>query len=297
MDLTLLRYFYTVAREGSFMAAAERLGYAQSNLSMRIKQLEEVTGAELLIRGRNGVTLTEKGRVLYSYADKLLSLSEEAESAVKGDGYSTGSLTIAAMESAAVTFLPGALAKFHRNYPSASVKVSTGTSDAGVRAVLANDADIAIVAGENSHKDLFSILLRKEELVLVTDQSDQEIDLKELLIKPLLVFPSGCSYRRVLEQMLSDYEIAAVRIMEFTSLGAILASVSAGLGISVFPASAINSFSSGESLRMIPLPEAYGTADIYLISRRQSAGNKTLKDFIETITAEEKDKKRTLCIG
>ena len=53
MDLTLLRYFYTIAREGSLMSAAEKLGYAQSNLSMRVKQLEEMTGSELLIRGRN----------------------------------------------------------------------------------------------------------------------------------------------------------------------------------------------------------------------------------------------------
>lgn len=287
MDLTLLNYFYTVAREGSFMAAAEKLDYAQSNLSMRIKQLEEMAGAELLIRGRNGVTLTEKGQVLYSYADKLLALSEEAESAVKGEEYSTGRITITAMESAAVTFLPGLLAKFHKKYPDTSVKVITGTSDAGVRAVLANDTDMAVAVGENSHEDLFSNPLRKEELVLVTDRSDQESDLKKLLARPLLVFPSGCAYRRVLERMLADYGIAAVHTMEFTSLGAILASVSAGLGISVFPATVINSFTAGDSLRMISLPEEYKTADIYLIFRRQSVGNRTLRNFIEMTTAEE----------
>lgn len=287
MDLTLLNYFYTVAREGSFMAAAEKLDYAQSNLSMRIKQLEEMAGAELLIRGRNGVTLTEKGQVLYSYADKLLALSEEAESAVKGEEYSTDRITITAMESAAVTFLPGLLAKFHKKYPDTSVKVITGTSDAGVRAVLANDTDMAVAVGENSHEDLFSNPLRKEELVLVTDRSDQESDLKKLLARPLLVFPSGCAYRRVLERMLADYGIAAVHTMEFTSLGAILASVSAGLGISVFPATAINSFTAGDSLRMISLPEEYKTADIYLIFRRQSVGNRTLRNFIEMTTAEE----------
>ena len=287
MDLTLLHYFHTVAREGSFMAAAEKLGYAQSNLSMRIKQLEEMAGAELLIRGRNGVTLTEKGQVLYSYSDKLLALSEEAESAVKGEEYSTGRVTITAMESAAVTFLPGLLAKFHKKYPDTSVKVITGTSDAGVRAVLANDTDMAVAVGENSHEDLFSNPLRKEELVLVTDRSDQESDLKKLLARPLLVFPFGCAYRRVLERMLADYGIAAVHTMEFTSLGAILASVSAGLGISVFPATAINSFTAGDSLRMISLPEEYKTADIYLIFRRQSVGNRTLRNFIEMTTAEE----------
>ena len=287
MDLTLLNYFYTVAREGSFMAAAEKLGYAQSNLSMRIKQLEEIAGTELLIRGRNGVTLTERGQVLYSYADKLLALSEEAESAVKGEGYSTGRITIATMESAAVTFLPRLLAMFHKKCPDTSVKVITGTSDAGVRAVLANDTDMAVAVGVNSHESLCSVPLKKEELVLVTDRSDQENDLKKLLARPLLVFPSGCAYRRVLERMLADYGITAVHTMEFTSLGAILASVSAGLGVSLLPASAINSFTAGNSLRMIPLPEEYKTADIYLIFRRQSAENRTLKNFIEMITAEE----------
>ena len=287
MDLTLLNYFYTVAREGSFMAAAEKLDYAQSNLSMRIKQLEEIAGTELLIRGRNGVTLTERGQVLYSYADKLLALSEEAESAVKGEGYSTGRITIATMESAAVTFLPRLLAMFHKKCPGTSVKVITGTSDAGVRAVLANDTDMAVAVGVNSHESLFFVPLKKEELVLVTDRSDQENDLKRLLARPLLVFPSGCAYRRVLERMLADYGITAVHTMEFTSLGAILASVSAGLGVSLLPASAINSFTAGNSLRMIPLPEEYKTADIYLIFRRQSAENRTLKNFIEMITAEE----------
>jgi DNA-binding transcriptional LysR family regulator len=288
MDLTLLKYFYTVTREGSFMAAAEKLDYAQSNLSMRIKQLEEAVGSELLIRGRNGVTLTEKGRILYSYADKLLYLSEEAECAVKGDGYSTGSLTIATMESVAVTFLPGVLAKFHNAYPETSVKVTVGTSDAGVRAVLANDADSAIAVGENTHEELSSIPLRKERLVLVTNRSESENDLKELLRKPLLVFPSGCAYRRVMERMLADYGLAPARMMEFSSLGSILASISAGFGVSVFPVSAITAFSAGDSLRMIPLPDEYETADIYLITRRQSAGNRTLCDFITTITTEEK---------
>lgn len=288
MDLTLLKYFYTVAREGSFMAAADKLDYAQSNLSMRIKQLEEAVGSELLIRGRNGVTLTEKGQVLYSYADKLLSLSEEAECAVKGDGYSTGSLTIATMESVAVTFLPGVLAKFHNAYPETVVKVTTGTSDAGVKAVLTNDADIAIAVGKNTHEELSSIPLRKEKLVLVTDQSETENDLKKLLRKPLLVFPSGCAYRKVLERMLTDYGIAEVRMMAFSSLGSILASISAGLGVSVFPASAITAFTAGDSLRMIPLPKEYEAVDIYLVNRRQSAGNRTLSGFITTITTEGK---------
>ena len=287
MDITLLRYFYTVAKEGSFMAAAEKLDYAQSNLSMRIKQLEKTVGAELLIRSRNGVSLTEKGRILFGYAEKILSLSEEADYALREAGYQTKSLTIAAMESAAVTFLPALLSDYHRAYPDISVKVTAGTTDADVQAVLANDVDAAIVVGENAHEELCAVPLRQEKLVLIVDQeAGGTQDLPELLKKPLLVFTVGCSYRRLLERMLSDFGLAPVDKMEFTSLGAILASISAGLGISVFPETAVSAFSAGKALCTIPLPDKYATADLYLVYRKRSAGNKTLMNFIDTLKGE-----------
>lgn len=284
MDLTLLRYFYTVAKEGSFIAAAEKLNYAQSNLSMRIRQLEKWIGTELFIRRRNGVTLTEKGRILYVYAQKILSLSEEAEYAVRDQGFRTNSLTISAMESAAVTFIPGRLSKYHNLFPEISLRVKTGTSDAGVNAVISNEADAAIAVGKNMNEELDSIFLKKEKLVLMTARSIPENEeLKNLLANPLLVFPVGCAYRKVLEQMLSDYGLAPEKIMEFTSLGAILASISAGLGVSVLPEAAASAFTAGNSLRVFSLPEEYEMADIYLVYRKKSAGNKTLADFIEVM--------------
>lgn len=285
MDLTTLRFLYTVAREGSFMAAAQKLDYAQSNLSTRIRQLEESLGEELLIRGRGGVVMTEKGRILYDYAEKILALSAEAESSVKGDLYASSELTVSAMESAAVTFLPAILSAYHEKRPNTAVRVRTGTSDAGVRAVLDREADAAIVVGRNNHEELVSIPFRQEKLVIVTDAvSAGSMELSQLLRRELLVFPTGCAYRRVLERWLTDEGIAAARLMEFTSLGAILASVSAGLGVCLFPESAIRSFAAGDFLRCVEIPEKYRMADIHLVTRRRSEANRTLTDFIDTVT-------------
>lgn len=287
MDFTLLKYFYAVAKEGSFMAAAEKLNYAQSNLSMRIKQLEKWVGAELFIRRRNGVILTEKGRILYAYAERILMLSKEAEFAVRDQGFSTHTLTIAAMESAAVTFLPAKLARYHDLFPKISVRVKTGTSDAGLKAVLESEADAAIAVGKNINEELESIFLKKEKLVLMAAESTpEEADIKKLFMQPLLVFPTGCAYRKVLERMLADFGLAPEKMMEFTSLGAILASVSAGLGVSLLPEAAGSAFTAGNSLRVFSLPEEYETADIYLVFRKNSLGNKTLSDFIEVMKGD-----------
>ncbi|MBR0342834.1 MAG: LysR family transcriptional regulator [Oscillospiraceae bacterium] len=289
MDLILLKYFHVVAREGSFMAAAQKLGYAQSNLSTRIRQLEESYGTELFIRGRSGVTLTDKGRILYDYAEKLLSLSLEAEGALKENSYSTGQLTITAMESAAITFLPALLAEYHRDNPNISVCVKTGTSDAGVCRLLENEVDLAFVVGRNDHDGLCAVPVKKEKLVLVTAVGE-DIGLQSLLGKQLLVFPQGCAYRRVLERMLTDKGIAATHLLEFTSLGAILASVSAGLGSAVFPESAIQAFEAGSSLRTVELPEEYRYAEMFLLYRSQSAGNKTVTDFIQMIRNQKEER-------
>ena len=86
MDLQALRYFRIVAREGSFSQAAQKLNYAQSNLSTKIRQLEGELETPLFRRHAHGVTLTEKGESLLAYADRLVHLLEEAESVVRDDG-------------------------------------------------------------------------------------------------------------------------------------------------------------------------------------------------------------------
>src|SRR3546814_3361639 len=80
LDLAALEIFCCVAQERSISGAAARLGRVQSNVSTRLKQLEEMLGAVLFVRTRRGLTLTEAGRTLLDYAERLLALSREARS-------------------------------------------------------------------------------------------------------------------------------------------------------------------------------------------------------------------------
>lgn len=282
MDLTLLRYFYTIAQEGSFLAASQKLNYAQSNLSTRIRHLEKHLGTELFIRSKNGVQLTEKGAVLYEYAGRILSLADEAENQLRDGQYAAHEIAVSSLESVAVTFLPEILAAFHEVCPDVNVCVQTRITDAGVRSVLEGSSDLAFVVGVNHQEGLRSIPLKKEKLVFAA--SEKGLPFEELLVRPLLVFPSGCSYRRVLEEILSDAGIAPIRLMEFPSLGAILASAETGTGVCLFPESAIRSFTAGRSLFLYAVPEKYRYAEIYMIYRKNSAANQTLKRFIDAVS-------------
>lgn len=82
IDLQDLHYFVVVCDRHSILRASLVLHTSQSNVSARIKKLEDSLGVQLLIRGRRGVATTEKGSLLYAYAKRVLLLMEETEKAV-----------------------------------------------------------------------------------------------------------------------------------------------------------------------------------------------------------------------
>ena len=284
MDLQSLKYFYTIANEGSFLRAAHKLGYAQSNLSVRMQQLEKEIGAELFIRNKSGVSLTEKGLILLQYAEKLLVLSDEAMCAVKDNSIQREFLKVGSMESAAVSFVPKLLSEFHSANPEVKVSVLTGNSKFLVNKLLNREIDCGFVAGSSEHSDLVSVNVKKEKLVLLTDVTKSEIhNVRQLLSIPLIVFPYGCSYRRIFENWLNDENIIANQIMEFSSLGSIIASVSAGLGIALLPEAAVKMFSVSESLFLHEVPEKYKFAEIKFIYRKTQWNDVVLNSIIKIL--------------
>lgn len=281
MDLQALRYFRIVAKEGSFSQAAQKLNYAQSNLSTKIRQLEQELQAPLFYRHAYGVRLTEKGETLLAYTDRLFQLVTEVENVMKDDGTARGSLRIGTMESASVTFMPELLAAYHRQYPDVSLSVQTGVSAESIRQVLDYNLDGAFVAGAVNHAELSNCLVRREKLALYsTAELDEGTPVSVLLSQPLLVLPYGCSYRWVLEQWLHEENLVPAQIIEFDSLGAILASVSAGLGVTLFPESLVSFYKTKGTVVSHVAPASFSQIDISFVWRRDRVMDSTLQSFI-----------------
>lgn len=288
MDLQALRYFRIVAREGSFSQAAQKLNYAQSNLSTKIRQLECELETPLFRRHAHGVTLTEKGESLLAYADRLVHLLEEAESVVRDDGTANGSLVVGSMESAAITFIPALLAEYHRRCPGVSLTVKTGVSEASMRSVLDGTLDGAFVAGATGHAELSSVPVRRERLALFSATGTETTPVANLLAGPLLVLPHGCSYRQSLEEWLDAERIFPERAVEFDSIGALLASVSAGLGAALFPESLASVYTAAKGLICHAVPEPYAWADISFVWRRDRFMDSTFRSFLGLLREKSK---------
>jgi len=135
LELNDLRIFVAVADTGSISRAAEQLNYVQSNVSARIKLMEERLGVSLFNRMSRGVTLSISGKMLHDYAVRILALTREAELMLMEKETPSGRFVIGAMETTAAVRLPGILAEYHRTFPDVDLHIVTGTSEELVNSV------------------------------------------------------------------------------------------------------------------------------------------------------------------
>src|SRR5882672_2044395 len=127
MDAADLRIFAAVARTGSMSKAASELGTVHSNVTARIRALEERLGVELFERTNRGATPTAAGLRLRPYADRVAGLLEDARRAVADDGTPSGALTIGSLETTAALRLPQYLVNFAESFPEVDLVLTPGT--------------------------------------------------------------------------------------------------------------------------------------------------------------------------
>ena len=128
MELLALRTFEAVVDEGGILAASRKLNTVQSNVTARIRRLEEELGAELFFRSGRGVELAPAGRVLLDYARRMLNLERQTAAAVRQAGDEAGELRIGSMETFAALYLPPALSELRTTHPALELRVRADTS-------------------------------------------------------------------------------------------------------------------------------------------------------------------------
>src|SRR6195256_1245701 len=214
MDLASLRIFRSVVEHGGINKAAAKLNRVPSNVTTRIKQLEEQLGAKLFLRVGRRLSLSAEGKLLLTYADQILRLSSEAEAALR-NGKPRGTLRIGALESTAASRLPPVLSRYHALYPDVQIELVTGTSSALVSRVHKQDVEAAFVAEPFNGDGLETQMAFVEELVLITPKSFGQVrSAKDIGNRTVIAFSAGCSYRKRLETWLGASKGLPDRVME-----------------------------------------------------------------------------------
>ncbi|MGE8687425.1 MAG: LysR substrate-binding domain-containing protein [Achromobacter sp.] len=267
LDLDALQIFKAVADQGGVARAALHLNRVQSNVSTRLKQLEASLDAPLFRRQNRRLVLSDQGRVLLSYADRLLRLSDEAQAAVR-EGSPRGVLRIGTMESTAAARLPPILAAYHASWPQVRIELVTGTSAALAAKVRNYDIEAAFVARPFPAEGLAVVDAFQEELALISPMAWDPIEsARELGDRSVIAFAAGCSYRRILESWLNQEGVTPGNVMEFASYHAIVACVAAGSGVAIVPRSVLDVLGTAHAVRIGALPGSHGRALTQLVWR------------------------------
>jgi len=254
MDLDDLAIFQCVVREGGVTRAASRLHRVPSNVTTRIKQLEERLGVALFQRQGRGLKLTDSGRTLLGHAQRLLQMAEVAEQELRS-GVVRGVLRLGSLESAAGARLPPLLSAFHARYPEVTIELQTGTTVALLRMLERFEVEAAFVSEPFEKGRLSALPAFEEELMLITAKgAPAPRRANDLNGQTLLAFPLGCSYRRCLIEWLAKEGASPGRMLDLGSYHAIVACVAAGTGIAIVPAEVLDQAVLGSAVERHPLP-------------------------------------------
>ena len=265
IDLESLRIFRTVVDEGGVIRAAGKLNRVQSNVTARIRQLEEHLGARLFRREGRSIRLSAEGHTLLAYADRLLRLADEAVNEMR-TGKPKGVFRLGALESTAGSRLPPILSRYHALHRDVIVELATGTTNALLARVLNFEVEAAFVSEPFTAPGLTSIPVFEESLVLITPKSMTHVSgAKDVSGSTLIAFAQGCSYRKRIEQWLGSSNVMPERVLEFASYQAMIACVAAGTGFAVVPRSTLESLRATQSVRQHALPKRYSANRTHLV--------------------------------
>lgn len=284
MDLTQLELFKAVAEEGSISAAAQRLHRVPSNLTTRIKQLEQELGVDLFIREKLRLRLSATGWTFLDYARRILDLVEEAKQATSGSE-PQGGFTLGSLESTAAVRIPSVLAAYHQRYPKVELDFSTGPSGDMIDGVLSGRLSAAFADSPLRHPNLEGIEVFEEEMVVITAAGHPPVT-RPLDVNghTIYAFRANCSYRRHFEEWFVSDQATPGKIFEIESYHGMLACVTAGAGVAIIPRSMLESMPGSSSVNAYPMEEKFRHLKTWLVWRN-GVRSPNLNAFIELVQA------------
>lgn len=227
-----------VCRTRSITRAAAELGYSQSAVTSQVKSLESVLRVSLFERRRDGVRLTAFGERFLPYAERMLTLADEARTALHTDGALTGTLIVGAGESVMTYRLPALVEALHHRHPDVRLSLRIFREGQALRALERSEIDVCLLSAvDRPTGDVQLHDLGHDEVVLVAapDHPLARRDLiggADLTSCRFLIAQPDCLYARILA---AETGISADAALQFGTLEGVKKAVAAGLGVALLP--------------------------------------------------------------
>jgi DNA-binding transcriptional LysR family regulator len=296
MELSQLEVFLAVARERRFSRAAEKLYRTQSAVSQTIRKLEDELGEALFDRSSREGVLTDAGKVLHDYAEKLINLrSEASESLAELRELQKGKLVIAANEFTVLYLLP-ILAEFRRLHPMIKVKVERALGSRIPDDVLRYSTEFGVLSYEPQEPSLQSIVVYLDELTFVVPPrhplaSASQVSVRQLGAESFVAHIVSSPYREKVIQLFKTHKTPLHMDVELPTLQAIKQFVAMGNGVAFVPEISVeNEIARGELVR-IRVRELQLKRKLRLIYRKDANLSHAARAFLKVAEAVAREQK------
>jgi len=289
MQLSELQVFLTIAGERSFSKAAGRLHRTQPAISQALKRLEDELGERLIDRASKEGRLTEAGRVLQDYAERLMHLADEAGGAVRElRDVKRGRVLVGANEGTVHSLLP-LVARFRDRFPTVHVEVRRVHARQVANEIAQRTLDFGVVTFNPDEAALANLIIDVDDLALMVPPGHplarrRLVHMDEVGRQPIVAHNDPSPAR---ERVLKLYERRREELnilLSLPSLDAIKRAVGMGLGVAILPRRcAVAEIARGE-LVAIRVPELKLRRSLRLIYRRSGDHSHAAQAFLAVAT-------------
>jgi DNA-binding transcriptional LysR family regulator len=298
LNLNQLRVFYHAAKNLSYTAAAGELFITQPAVTAQMKAFEEYCSLKLFKKKGRNLFLTDQGRELFGYAEKVFKYEREVENAIENmRELKLGVLRLGTTKAYARYFMPLMLTTFHENYPDIKIQLDEGSSLDMTYSLLEFKNEVAVIA---KAKDLpgvtFSPFSKEEMAVIVAPghhlTRKKSVSFKELAAEPFIMKENGSGTRKLVEQAFANANCEPDILMETSNTEFIKQLVQRGDGISMVVKEAVALELREKKLAQVPLknPQKYLDVSIaYLKDQPLSPPGRAFVETLRKLRAEEID--------
>lgn len=272
-DLADLSLFRDVVEAGSITRGAERANLALAAASTRIRNMEVALGSQLLVRGRQGVSLTHAGRTLLQHARTILRQAEQLREDLGAyAGGLAGQIRMLSNTNALTEFLPESLSSFLTAHPNVSVDLEERLSDEIVSLIAEGVADLGIIAGTVDPGALETFPFRKDRFVLAVARDNPLAKRKRIGFADVLDHDFvGLDRASALQRFLAD---KAARIgrplrlrIQLRSFDAVCRLVERNVGIGIVPETTARRVVPAMAIAAVELTDAWAVRDLTICVR------------------------------
>ena len=239
LNFNQLRTFHYTAKYRSFTDAASTLFVSQPAVTAQVKALEAECSLKLFKRKGRQVHLTEEGKTLYEYTQKIFQYEKEIENVIDDmKELKRGVLRVGSTKTYARYFMPSLLSSFHQDYPHIKLHLDEGSSLDMTNSLLEFKNEVAVIAKATDHPGVTFIPLSQEELVIIVPANHpltakRKVSPQELAKEPLIMKETGSGTRKRVSMFFEHHHCSPNTLMETSNTEFIKQLVQKGEGISI----------------------------------------------------------------